>query len=206
MKLSLVIGWMMALAACDRGGPPEALPAPPAAPPAVETTGAEGARESLYQVPLHLFDPNGPIGLDVDRGHPVLVGMFYAHCRSACPLLVSNIRTLEARLSEGERAGLRVLLVSFDGEHDTPDVLGTLTTTHRVDKARWRFAAAKAEDARTLAALLGIQYRAIDNGEFAHNSILTLLGPDGTILASTEALEPPGDDFVGRVRTALAPR
>lgn len=64
-------------------------------------------------------------------------------------------------------------------------------------------AAAKAEDARALAALLGVQYRRLENGEYAHNAVLTLLSPEGTVVATTDALEPPGGEFQDRLRSLL---
>ncbi|MEO6418004.1 MAG: SCO family protein [Polyangiaceae bacterium] len=197
------------LVACGRKSPPIAdeidSKSSVIAPTTDPSHDAAAPGESLYQLHPSLVDQEGRvIGLDAFRGHPVLISMFYAQCKSACPLLVSSVRQLESQLSGSERTDLRVLLVSFDGVHDTPSVLAKLASDHHVDASRWRFASTKDDDARTLAAVLGIQYRPLGGGEFAHNSVLTLLDRTGNVVDTTEALQAPCDDFTAHVRATLA--
>jgi protein SCO1/2 len=148
-------------------------PAPPSAP--------------IYPLQLTLRDQNDEtINADVFRGHPVIVSMFYGTCPGACPLLVSNIKRIEASVTPAARADARVLLVSFDAERDTPNVLRELAKAHRVDTARWRFAAGADDDARQLANVLGVEYRRGEEGFFSHNSVVTVLDREGRIVARSE--------------------
>jgi protein SCO1/2 len=171
--------------------------------PATPTAHGEGAAEgpSLYALHPALRDENGGrIDADVFRGHPVLVTMFYGSCPSACPLLVSNVARVDAQLPPRVRAQTRVLLVSFDPEHDTPAALRDVSARHRLDSARWRLAAAPEEDARDLAAALGIAYRKLPGGGFTHTSVITALDGQGRIIARAEG----PDADLAPIATALA--
>lgn len=152
--------------------------------------------DSLYQLQPALIDQAGQATtLDRNRGRPVLVSMFYASCPHVCPMLISTIQRLERALPEAQRGRLRVLMVSLDPERDTPEQLKALAVRHGADLSRWSFAQAPAGDVRRLAAALGIQYRQLPDGEFNHSTIITLLAPDGRILAQTSSLMRPDPDF-----------
>jgi protein SCO1/2 len=56
------------------------------------------------------------------RGEPVLVFFGFAHCPSVCPATLSRLKLLhEAR--NGALKSARVVLISVDGERDTPAAL-----------------------------------------------------------------------------------
>lgn len=155
---------------------------------------AKGA--PLYDLDLALVDQDGKkLGLDAFRGHRVLVSMFYASCPYACPTLISDIRRLERRLSPAARADLRVLLVSFDPERDTPSALLELMKTRDLDRSRWALCTTSPDSTRDLAAVLGIKFRKLANGGFNHTSLITVVDRDGTVLAHSEGLGGDNDDL-----------
>jgi len=138
--------------------------------------------ESIYRLDASLVDQAGRVrGLDLYRGSPVLITMFYGSCQATCPLIIDTLRSTERGLSPGERAKLRVLMISFDPERDTPKALADIAATRHIDTARWTLATADADTVRDIAALLDIQYRKLPSGEFSHSAIITVLSPDGRI-------------------------
>ena len=162
--------------------------AAPSPPPAASPVHSPGV--SVYPLEVALRGDDGAAtSLDVFRGHPVVVSMFYGSCPAACPLLVTKIKQIEAALSPDVRARTRVLLVSFDAERDTPDALQKLARGHRVDPARWRFASASDDQARVLGNALGISYKKGEGGMFSHDSVITVLDGDGRIVARTDDLD-----------------
>jgi protein SCO1/2 len=56
---------------------------------------------------------------------------------------------------------------------------------------------------RQLAAVLGIQYRALPNGDFNHSTALILLDADGRLVARTTRLAGADPAFVEKVVAAL---
>jgi protein SCO1/2 len=149
---------------------------------------------SIYELELSLTDQTArALGVDVFRGHPVIVSMFYASCPYACPTLISDIKRLEKQLDPRTRARVRVLLVSLDPERDTPERLKALAALHGIDQSRWRLARAPEDQVRELAAVLGLKYRKLKNGEFNHSSVITVLDGRGMIQARLDGLEQPLD-------------
>ena len=49
--------------------------------------------------------------------------MFFTHCEYACPIIVNDMRKLQAALPEDVRGKVDFLLVSFDAKRDTPETL-----------------------------------------------------------------------------------
>jgi len=56
--------------------------------------------------------------------------------------------------------------------------------------------------ANDLAAVLGVQYRALDNGDFDHASVLVLLDAGGRVLARSRKTGVPDPEFLAAVRAA----
>lgn len=139
---------------------------------------------SIYPVSVALHDEHdAAIGLDAFRGHPVIVSMFYGSCPVACPLIVSHVKDVESRLSPAARAEVRVLLVSFDSAHDTPEALASIAAARQLDLSRWTLATGSDDDVRQVAGALGISYRPLPGGGFAHDSVITVLDKEGRPLA-----------------------
>jgi len=103
-------------------------------------------------------------------------------------MIIDTLRSTERGLSVEQRAKLRVLLISFDPERDTPKALADIAVTRRVDTARWTLATTDADTVRDIAALLDVQYRKLPNGEYSHAAVITVLSPDGKIEARSMKL------------------
>jgi protein SCO1/2 len=162
--------------------------------------------DSIYQLDARFADQHGrEFRLRERRGRPQLVAMFYTSCRYVCPLIVDSAKGVEHALDEAERARLQILLISLDPARDDSAALARVAAKRDLDPARWTLARTGAADVRRLAALLGVRYRALADGEFNHTSELVLLDAEGRRLASTPRLGAvPDPAFVQQVRAALA--
>jgi len=161
--------------------------------------------DSVYQLQIPLTDQAGRLQqLSDHRGQPMLVSMFYTSCQFVCPMLVEAMNDTRAKLDPDARAKVSVLMVSFDPEHDTAEVLGRTAAQRTLDPAHWTLARTDAAHVRKLAAVLGIRYRALANGEFNHTTALILLDADGRIAARTTQLGNADPAFVERIK-ALVP-
>jgi protein SCO1/2 len=138
------------------------------------------------------------------RGKAQVVTMFYSSCKYACPLLIDSGKGVEHALTPAERGKLRILYVSMDPVRDQPKVLSALATQRKLDRTRWTLATTDAAGVRRTAAVLGVRYRQLENGEFNHSSQLILLDRDGRVLARTDKLGPVVDpEFIAKVKAAL---
>ena len=162
--------------------------------------------DSVYQLALPLTDQAGRTadwrGL---RGKPRVVSMFYTSCQYICPLIVDSGKAIEHRLSPAERGRIGIVLISMDPARDTPAALRKVFDTRGLDARRWSLASPPPADVRSVAALLGIRYRPLADGEFNHTSALVLLDAEGRIVARTEQVgSKPDPEFVAAVRKAAA--
>lgn len=163
--------------------------------------------DSIYLLGTPLITQDAKLGrLDLHRGHPVLISMFYGSCPHICPTLIAAMRRMERQLDASQRSRLRVLMVSLDPERDTPKALSELAALHGVDLSRWTFAQTPKPEVRKLAAVLGIQYRQLPDGEFNHSTVITLLDGEGRILARTSSITRPDDGFMQALRRATSAR
>lgn len=162
--------------------------------------------DSIYLLEDAFSDQAGNAFVLADRrGKPQVVAMFYTSCRYICPLIVDSAKGVEHKLSPAERARLGILLVSLDPARDDTAALAAIATKRKLDPAHWTLARTEAGGVRRTAALLGIRYRALADGEFNHTSALVLLDAQGRVLARTEKLgSVPDPAFLAAVKAALA--
>lgn len=160
--------------------------------------------DSVYQLQVPLIDQNATtFDFSSLRGQPRLVTMFYSSCPYMCPLIIDTMRMTERELDDKQHAKLSVLMVSFDAERDDPAALKAQTEKRKIDTRRWTLARTDAANVRKLAAILGIQYRRLDDGEFNHSSVLILLDAEGRIAARSDTMGKTDPDFIVAIKAIL---
>jgi len=182
--------WLLALGAiafAPRGAAAHELPA-----------------DSLYRLDAKLTDQDGrATAFSSFEGKPVLVSMFYTSCQMVCPMLFETVHQTLNALPVADRKDVRVLMVSFDPARDTAAVLKE-TAAKRDCDSRWTLARTDDSTTRKIAALLGIQYRRLADGEFNHSTVITLLDREGRIAAKTGKLGTADPALVKRVHSLVA--
>ena len=161
--------------------------------------------DSVYQLDANLTGADGRARAWRSlQGKPRLVSMFYTSCQYICPLIVDSGKAVERALTPAQRARLGIVLVSMDPERDTPAALAEVARSRSLDPARWLLAAPRPAEVRPIAAVLGIRYRALADGEFNHTSELVLLDAQGRIVARTDQVgSVPDPAFVAATRRLL---
>lgn len=149
---------------------------------AATDTAAEFTRTSLYQADGTFTDDSGKsFRLAALRGRPVVVNLFFASCGYACPLTVTDLVGLQARLSPELRKDAVFVLVSFDLERDTVAALAQYRAARQLD-GNWILLRGDDASVRELAALLGVKYKQEADGSFAHSNVFTVLNREGEIV------------------------
>lgn len=162
---------------------------------------------SLFQLESRWTDQSGAqFQLGSLRGKPTVVLMFYGSCTTMCPILVHDVQRLDESLPADVRNRVQYLLVTFDGEHDTPERMRALAAEDHLDLARYKLASGSDADVRELANLLGVQYRLTAPGEYAHSAIIHLLDSNGVFVMRTEGLGQAVEPMSTRIQSLLAAR
>lgn len=144
--------------------------------------------ESLYQLEVGFTDDGGrPFTLGSLRGRPVVLTMFFASCGYACPLLLTDMQAIRAKLPAEIRDQAALVLVSFDVARDTPAALAQYRADRHLD-AQWTLLHGDDDAVRELAALLGVKFKQEADGQFAHSNLITILNGEGEVVHQRNGL------------------
>lgn len=135
-------------------------------------------------------------------GKPQVVTMFFATCIYACPILVHDMKKIEAALPEGMRGKVGFTMVSFDSARDTVDALSAFRKTHSLP-ANWTLLRGGQDDVLELAALLGVKFKKEKNGQFAHSNLITVLNTKGEIIFQKAGLNTDPAEITPAIQEAL---
>ena len=162
--------------------------------------------KSLYQLETTWTNDEGnPVKLDSLRGRPQVIVMFFTTCQYTCPLLVFQLKQLEAALPAAARGKVGFTLVSFDPDRDTPAALKTYRTQHDLSRANWTLLRGDSDGVLDLAALLNVKFKKDAEGNFSHSNLITLLNAEGEIVYQQTGLNPDDHDLIRRIEQLEAP-
>jgi protein SCO1/2 len=157
----------------------------------------------LGQLPeFRLVDDRGrPFGSAELAGQVWVGNLFFTRCRSICPVLTAAMGRLQDRYDEYGIEGIRLVSISVDPLHDTPERLREYAGTWAVDERRWTLLTGEPERIERLAvegfkSFLG-PAAADEQGGFdiAHLGKLVLVDGQGRIRGYYDA-DPAGLDEV----------
>jgi protein SCO1/2 len=175
--------------ACCRAAPADAAPF---------------SAKSLYQTDVAFTDDAGrAFQLGELRGRPVVLTMFFASCGYACPLLVTDMQAIRAKLPAEIRDQAAFVLVSFDVERDTPAALAAYREQRGLGRD-WILLHGNDDAVRELAALLGVKYKPETGGGFSHSNLITLLNREGEVAYQRNGLKGGLDETVAALVVAGA--
>jgi protein SCO1 len=159
--------------------------------------------KSLYQVEsMWTSDAQKQVKLGELAGKPQVVLMFFSHCTTACPVLINDLQRIRAGLLPDERAAVGFTLVSLDPARDTPSALADYRKAWNLP-ADWTLLSGKNDDVLELAALLGIQYKPIGDGQYAHSNVITVLNAKGEIVHQQVGLSGDVGETVRQIQKIL---
>lgn len=127
-------------------------------------------------------DVGKEVKLSALRGRPQVLALFFASCSYSCPLIVKEMKTIEAALPPALRERVDFLLVSIDPDRDTPKALRAFRKKYDLSPEHWSLLTGKAKDIRTLADRVGFRYSPGSTLQYAHSILITILDADGVIV------------------------
>jgi protein SCO1/2 len=126
-----------------------------------------------------------PLKLSDLRGKVVALTFIYTRCPlpDACPLLSRKFSEVADRLSTapGRAERMRLLSVSFDPEHDTPEVLKKYATIQGAKPPLWTFAVASHAELARVAPGLGLSYGPRSD-DIMHNLTAVVIDAEGRLV------------------------
>lgn len=68
-----------------------------------------------------------------------LMAMVYTHCPDICPMTTHNMQLIESKLNKEELEKVRFVVITFDPNRDTPEVLKKFAEIRDINFSRWSF-------------------------------------------------------------------
>jgi protein SCO1/2 len=173
------------------------LPAPGENVPDFSFTNQAGKRISLQQF----------------RGNILLITFIYTRCPfpDFCPRMSRNFAEIYKQLGTNPAlAGVHLLSLSFDPEHDTPKVLRdygfSVAHTHAPALfSHWEFAAPSAVDLPKIADFFALTIKP-EGGLITHNLSTAVIGSDGKLVKWYHGSDWQPSDLIKDVAAASAPK
>lgn len=134
---------------------------------------------------------NEEIRLSDFTGRPVILVMMYGNCTQVCPILVRDAKRVFEGVDEELRSDVRVAVVTFDPDNDTPERLMDYAEQNGLNHPQWHFLTGNSTQIRELAMLLGVEYIKKSDGHFAHSNLVTVLDEKGGIAERMIGLNQP---------------
>ncbi|RUL87748.1 SCO family protein [Tautonia sociabilis] len=182
--------------------PPGAEPgsvSPPGLPPRLEP----GQLVPDFEVTTQQGEP---LRLSDLRGKVVVLTFVFTRCPDPnfCPLMDAKFAQLADRVARSpERTErVRLLSVSFDPEHDTPEVLASHARRVGADPPLWTYAVASHEELAKVSWPLGLSYGP-DGAAIRHTLSTAVIAPDGTLARLEEGNSWTPADLDGEIRRLL---
>jgi protein SCO1/2 len=115
-------------------------------------------------------------------GRIVLVDFIYTRCPTLCIALGTSFARMQDALRRARPNDVRLLSISFDPEHDTPEALRAYGEAYGADARLWSLARVRDDvELKRLLAVFGIVVIQDESGGFTHNAAIHLVDRSGRL-------------------------
>lgn len=160
---------------------------------------------SIYNLPSEWTTQDGEnIELKSLNGNVLVMVMIYTSCKAACPRLVADMRSIEAKLNQKTKKNVKLILVSIDPVTDTPKKLKSFAIANKMDNEPWLFLRSTEDNTREFAAILAVNYKQISPMEFSHSNIISVFNSKGELIYQQEGLGVNNDQTVNKINEEAA--
>ena len=123
------------------------------------------------------------------QGKTLVVVMIYTSCRTACPVLVAKMKSIEGAINRKLVDDVSLVLVSIDPKNDTPEKLKEFAAKNNMADKHWMFLRSDDASTKEFANVLSMKYKQISPIDFSHSNIVSIFSPDGQMVKQIEGLE-----------------
>ncbi|MCO6460680.1 MAG: SCO family protein [Saprospiraceae bacterium] len=145
--------------------------------------------DSIFQLTSTWQDQhNKSMKLSELQGKTLVVVMIYTTCKTACPILVADMKKIEKEISPSVLKDVSLVLVSIDPETDTPERLAEFAKTNGMSAPHWVFLRSDEASTQEFANVLAMKYKKISPVDFSHSNIISVFSKDGKLQMQEEGL------------------
>ena len=120
------------------------------------------------------------------KGKNLVMVMIFTSCRTACPILVADMKKVHDKIEKNKLKDTSLVLISIDPTNDTPEVLKKFAAERNMDSQPWIFLRSDEESTREFANVLAVKYKKISPIEFSHSNIISVFNRNGELVSQEE--------------------
>ncbi|MEE8466924.1 MAG: SCO family protein, partial [Planctomycetota bacterium] len=122
------------------------------------------------------------VELSALRGKVVVVTAVYASCPHTCPLILAQTKRAVEELADEELADLRVVAVTLDPEHDSPEVLSELARLQGLETPLYNLVTGEPAEVERVLDRMGVaRQRNPETGVIDHANLFLVLDRNGAV-------------------------
>jgi protein SCO1/2 len=122
------------------------------------------------------------------RGKIWIADFIFTRCQGPCPLMTARMLEMQRALVKAPE--IKLVSVTVDPEHDTPEVLQAYAAANKADPQRWKFLTGDKAVIEKLVTEGFMQHLAEENGEPVHGTMFLVVDGNGMV-RSARMLEDP---------------
>ncbi|MGZ5263308.1 MAG: SCO family protein [Kaistella sp.] len=147
----------------------------------------ENAGSSIFLLDSKWQNQNGEeLYLRDLKGKNLVFVMIFTSCRTACPILVADMKKIHAKIEKNKLEDTSLVLISIDPTNDTPEVLKKFAAERNMDNSSWIFLRSDEDATREFANVLAVKYKKISPVEFSHSNIISVFDRNGELVSQEE--------------------
>ncbi len=159
---------------------------------------------SIYHLPAHWQDQDGnTLNLSDLKGNVVVAVMVYTSCKMACPVLIGEMKNIEASVKKQVTGNIKYVLVSIDPQRDTPERLKQVSNDYGLIGKQWLLLRGNTETTREFANLLAVKYKQISPEDFSHSNIISVFDRQGKLVHQREGLNVDRAETINKIIEVL---
>jgi protein SCO1/2 len=120
------------------------------------------------------------------KGKNLIIVMVFTSCRTACPLLVADMKKVEAKITKEKLRNTSMILITIDPTNDTPEILKKYAQERNMYGEPWIFLRSDLESTREFANVLAVKYKKITPIIFSHSNIISIFNRNGEMVSQEE--------------------
>ena len=160
----------------------------------------EISEESIFNLTTKWNTEEGNvIQLKELKGKTLVMVMIYTTCKAACPRLVADMRNIEKKIPEANKANVQYVLISIDPETDTPKRLKAFAIENKMDGKQWTFLQGDISSVREFANVLAVKYKEISPMDFSHSNIISVFNHEGELVHQQEGLGVDNKETIAKI-------
>lgn len=159
---------------------------------------------SIYNLNSRLISYTGEI-LDFSKfsGKIQVFSMIYTRCKTVCPVIISNMKSIDNLLPEELKDHVNFLLISLDPERDSVEVLNKFFDEKKFIKNRWTLCKTDKNETLRIALTAGIKYKKEKNNEYTHSNVIVILDKEGVIRAHHPGLDKNYNNVIDLIKSIV---